>query len=53
MYLAVRANHPVTPSDEVDQAWHLHLTYSRSYWDEFCGAVLEEVVHHDPTRGRD
>jgi hypothetical protein len=51
MYLAVRANHPVTPSDEVDQAWHLHLTYSRSYWDEFCGAVLEEVVHHDPTRG--
>ena len=25
-YLAARAGHPVTPSDQADQAWHLHLT---------------------------
>ncbi|MEO0455971.1 MAG: hypothetical protein AAF152_05215, partial [Cyanobacteria bacterium P01_A01_bin.114] len=25
-FLAVAAGHPVTPSDHVDQAWHLHLT---------------------------
>ncbi|MEL6218435.1 MAG: hypothetical protein AAFR79_08205, partial [Pseudomonadota bacterium] len=25
-YIAVMAPHEVTPSDEVDQVWHLHLT---------------------------
>lgn len=50
-YLAFRAGHPVTPSDEVDQAWHLHLLYTRSYWDEFCPDVLEGPLHHGPTRG--
>ena len=50
-FLGVVAGHPVTPSDQVDQAWHLHLTYSQSYWDEFCGQVLETKFHHGPTRG--
>lgn len=27
-FLAVAAGHPVCPSDEVDEAWHLHLTYT-------------------------
>ncbi len=30
-FLAIAAGHPVTPSDAVDQAWHLHLTYTRDY----------------------
>ncbi len=51
VFLAMVAGHPVTPSDEVDQAWHLHLTCTRSYWDEFCGEVLGSPLHHDPTRG--
>lgn len=34
-YLAMTAGHEVTPSDAVDQAWHLHLTYSRDYWEVF------------------
>ena len=34
LYLCVEAGHPVTPSDAVDQAWHLHLCYTRSYWEE-------------------
>ena len=46
MLLAVVAGHPVTPSDQVDQAWHLHLTYTRSYWGEFCEGVLRTPVHH-------
>jgi uncharacterized protein (TIGR04222 family) len=50
-YLAVMAGHPVTPSDQVDQVWHLHLTYSRSYWEVFCPQVLEKPLHHEPTRG--
>ncbi len=51
MFLAVVADHPVTPSEEIDQAWHLHLLYTRSYWDEFCVQVLGQPIHHEPTRG--
>lgn len=51
VFLAMTAGHPVTPSDEVDQAWHLHLTYTRSYWQELCGEVLRSPLHHGPTRG--
>ena len=49
--LAAMAGHPVTPSEEVDQAWHLHLTYTESYWRRFCGEVLEFELHHHPTTG--
>ncbi|MDG2618080.1 TIGR04222 domain-containing membrane protein [Thermoleptolyngbya sichuanensis XZ-Cy5] len=50
-FLAVCAGHPVTPSDQVDQAWHQHLTYSRSYWEVFCPQVLQTPLHHEPTQG--
>ncbi|MEM7167986.1 MAG: hypothetical protein AAF581_21210 [Planctomycetota bacterium] len=42
---------PLTPSDAVDQAWHLHLCYSRSYWHRMCRDVLGVPLHHEPTRG--
>src|SRR3990170_1030890 len=50
-FLAVTAGHEVTPSDAVDQAWHLHLTYSRDYWQRFCPDVLGRELHHGPTAG--
>jgi hypothetical protein len=50
-YLAMTAGHEVTPSDAVDQAWHLHLTYSRDYWQVFCPTVLGADLHHGPTAG--
>lgn len=50
-FLAMRAGHPVTPSDAVDQAWHLHLTYSRDYWDRFCPEILGGPLHHGPSAG--
>jgi len=50
-FLAMTAGHPVTPSDEVDQVWHLHLTYSRDYWERFCPTVLRAPLHHGPTAG--
>ncbi len=50
-FLAMTAGHAVTPSDEVDQAWHLHLTYSRDYWGRFCPEVLGAPLHHGPTAG--
>jgi hypothetical protein len=51
LYLAARAGHPVTPSDAVDQAWHLHLIYTRHYWGVLCHEVLGFDLHHGPTLG--
>ena len=51
MFLAVVADHQVTPSEAVDQAWHLHLLYTRSYWEDFCCRVLQTPIHHEPTKG--
>ena len=53
VFLAATSPRPVTPSDAVDQAWHLHLLYTESYWSELCGAVLGRPLHHGPTRGGD
>jgi uncharacterized protein (TIGR04222 family) len=49
--LSVVAGHVVTPSDAVDQVWHLHLTYTREYWEHFCPRVLGRPLHHEPSRG--
>jgi hypothetical protein len=53
LLLAATAGHPVTPSDAVDQAWHLHLAYTESYWNDLCARVLGRPLHHGPTRGGD
>jgi len=41
----------VTPSDAVDQAWHLHLTFTKSYWVDLCQTTLQKEIHHNPTKG--
>ncbi|MDB6065553.1 MAG: hypothetical protein JWR26_1761 [Pedosphaera sp.] len=50
-FLAIVAGHPVSPSEDVDQAWHLHLTFSENYWKVFCPQILGSPLHHHPTRG--
>jgi uncharacterized protein (TIGR04222 family) len=50
-FLAVVADHPVSPSEDVDQVWHLHLTYSENYWKVFCPETLGKPFHHQPTKG--
>lgn len=50
-FLAIAAGHPVSPSEDVDQAWHLHLTYSENYWKVFCPEILGQPFHHHPTKG--
>jgi hypothetical protein len=42
---------PMSPSDPVDQVWHLHLQYTQSYWLELCRDILKKDIHHGPTRG--
>jgi hypothetical protein len=49
--LAMTAGHPVTPSEDVDQVWHLHLTYTESYWNALCRDLLGSPLHHHPTQG--
>ncbi len=49
--LAAVAGHPVSPSDPVDQVWHLHLVYTKSYWQDLCRDVLGKELHHFPTTG--
>ena len=51
VYLAATSGQVIVPSDQVDQAWHQHLVYTRSYWDELCADVLGKPLHHGPTRG--
>ncbi len=51
LYLTQVAGREMTPSEDVDAAWHLHLVYTRSYWDELCGKVLGQPLHHLPTSG--
>ena len=51
VFLSQVANHRVSPSTIVDRVWHLHLLYTHSYWNEFCGKVLHKPLHHLPSLG--
>jgi hypothetical protein len=51
LFLAIVADHPVTPAVAIDEAWHLHLTYTHSYGDDLCSQVLQKPLHHQPTKG--
>ncbi len=51
IFLAAFAGHRVTPSFVTDEVWHLHLIYSRSYWDEMCIGILGRLIHHNPGSG--
>ena len=51
LFLTCVAGHAVCPSDGVDQAWHQHLTFTRSYWQDLCENILGRRLHHDPSRG--
>jgi hypothetical protein len=51
LYLVAISDRMLTPSEAVDQAWHLHMTFTRSYWDGLCAGVLGRPLHHEPTEG--
>lgn len=40
-----------TPSYRVDLVWHLHLIYTRSYWEGMCVRTLGRLIHHEPGTG--
>ena len=51
IFLICIYNKSLTPSDQVDQVWHLHLIYTYSYWIRFCKETLKRNIHHGPTKG--
>ncbi len=51
IYLICVSGTMLTPSDVIDEVWHLHLIYSENYWDRFCGETLHRKIHHGPTKG--
>jgi hypothetical protein len=51
LILAAISDRQVTPSEAVDQAWHLHIVYTESY-HEWCEALFGRYLHHGPTKGR-
>ncbi len=51
IYLCMTAGHPCSPSDEVDQAWHLHMLYTSSYFERLCNQILGKTISHEPTKG--
>jgi uncharacterized membrane protein YgcG len=53
LYLAATVDHAITPSKLVDEAWHLHLIYTRHYWKELCPNILGRPFHHEPSAGGD
>jgi len=40
-----------SPSETVDEVWHLHLTYTDNYWNQFCKQTLGKDIHHHPSKG--
>ncbi|WP_159017878.1 glycine-rich domain-containing protein [Algibacter sp. L3A6] len=51
IFLIAISNFPQTPSDEIDQVWHLHLLYTESYWIDLCKNTIKKNIHHGPTKG--
>jgi len=48
--LMALSTRPVTPSEAIDQVWHLHLVYTHSY-HAWCDALVGRYMHHGPTKG--
>ena len=51
IYLCLTQPNGASPSEYIDKVWHLHLTYTDNYWNEFCKKTLGTEVHHYPSRG--
>ena len=50
LYLALVEPDGASPSPIVDEAWHLHITYTEGYAN-FCIAIAGRFLHHHPSKG--
>lgn len=49
IWLAKVSQSRVVPSKVVDKVWHLHMTFTRSYWYDLCRDTLGFEFHHLPS----
>ena len=50
LILASASEGIICPSDDVDQAWHLHILHTRDY-RRFCRRLLGHRLDHTPSQG--
>ena len=53
LFLCCISPNGASPAQAVDEAWHLHLTYTKSYWIDLCKNTLNKDIHHHPSGGGD
>lgn len=53
IYLMAISPSKVAPSEIIDIVWHLHLTFTKNYWDDLCGQIVKKPLHHNPGNGSD
>jgi hypothetical protein len=51
VYLCCILPNGASPSEIVDKVWHMHLIYTQNYWEEFCPNILQQKLHHHPSKG--
>lgn len=51
VYLCCILPNGASPSETVDKVWHMHLIYTHNYWEEFCPHILQQKLHHHPSKG--
>jgi hypothetical protein len=50
MFLCMTAPNGASPSEAVDECWHLHLTFTANY-AAFCQETAGKFIHHNPSKG--
>lgn len=51
LWLCCISPHGASPSAVIDQVWHLHLLYTKNYWEDFCAQTIQRNLHHHPSSG--
>jgi len=51
VYLCCILPNGASPSEIVDEVWHMHLIYTENYWEEFCPNILQQKLHYHPSNG--
>lgn len=44
IFLAMRAGHPVTPPNVIEQVWNFHIQTAQDYWEKLGGLIAERPV---------
>lgn len=52
IHLTMIGDQEMTPSQIVDLAWHMHLTFTEDYWERMM-PILPRVLHHKPCKDED